>query len=77
MKDKRVLVEVAGGVATVTANPHNIGVVLIDWDNVKAGDTPDFIPRKGSRSAIDRVIRDAHRVARQARTDPFRRQNYM
>lgn len=34
----KIIIEVNGGVAEVTAVDRTIQVMLVDWDNVKAGD---------------------------------------
>lgn len=34
----RVIVEVRGGVAEVTGCTGNVEVLMVDWDNIKAGD---------------------------------------
>lgn len=34
-----IIIEVLGGVAEVTASTIEAQVVLVDWDNIKAGDS--------------------------------------
>ena len=34
-----IVIEVDGGVADVIFTPEHVGVIILDWDNLKAGDT--------------------------------------
>lgn len=65
MKKKRILIEVSGGVAEHTASDgyakgQEPEVVILDWDNIEAGDEP---PRKrlskDDNSEIAEALREA------------------
>lgn len=60
----RVLIEVLGGVAEVAVVTGDVEVIIIDYDNIKAGDKLDLSPdasvattELGFQAILDRIVR--------------------